>query len=292
MNLHLGHVRAEQTERTDPTTSAARATRARRLMRPLNVLVLLSIVLANGVAGAEPRESGTQLTELAAEAYANSDWEGAVGHYTRLVEEGYVHPSLFYNLGTAHLRAGDKGRGVLMLLRAIRLAPRDRDIRDNLELAAPEVFPQIAIFPVPPVEFAYRQMTLNEWAGTAWALTILAAVSVSILFLFVLPDEGRRRFKKVTWGFVALAGLSHAFAAVMYYEQAYTPWAVVVAEDAYPRAAPSDRAETYDFVLQPGTIVRAAYAGRSGWIKAIYGGANEVFLESDQIEHIRTRPGP
>jgi len=253
---------------------------------------LLGLTLAVSHSNAQPGDSARPPRELAAEAYANSDWEEAARHYEGILDEGYVHPGLYYNLGTAYLRAGNQGRGVLMLLRAMRIAPRDGAIRDNLELAAPGIFAQIAIFPLPPVEFVYRQLTLNEWAGTAWALTILAAINVSVLFVFVISGDARRRFKKVTWGFIALAGLSHAFAGTMYYEQAYTPWAVVVAEDVYPRAAPSDQAETYDLLLQPGTIVRAVYAGRSGWIKAMYGGANEVFLKSEQVEHIRIRSKP
>lgn len=66
--------------------------------------------------------------------YEAGDYSGAVETYARLVEAGVAHEDLYYNLANAYYKLDDFGRAVLNYERALRLAPRDSDARENLEL--------------------------------------------------------------------------------------------------------------------------------------------------------------
>ena len=67
--------------------------------------------------------------------YEDGRYEQAARSFQQLVDKGYGDPVLYYNLGNAYFKQGDIGRAILNYLRAERLAPRDDDIRTNLDFA-------------------------------------------------------------------------------------------------------------------------------------------------------------
>ncbi len=73
--------------------------------------------------------------EEAATRYENGDFAGAAAVWRELAGAGVEDSRLWYNLGNAHFQGGEMGRAILAYRRAQRLAPRDREIRDNLALA-------------------------------------------------------------------------------------------------------------------------------------------------------------
>lgn len=224
--------------------------------------------------------------EIAAAAYARGDWETAIAQYRAMLAEGYVDPALYFNLGTTYARADQKGRAVWMLLKARQLDPRDASIRKNLELVAPDLSTQIAFFPLPPVEAIYRSLRMNEWAWIGGGGMALAGLAFG-LFFWVQPIDRRRfwfRRLAVLGALIALTG--HGFAAAKYYDQEVIARGVVIDPETRPHAAPSPESEVYTFTLPPGTLVQIQNAGVEGWIKAIYGGRNEVFIRDDQYERL------
>jgi hypothetical protein len=66
--------------------------------------------------------------------YEKGDYDGAVAQYETLVAAGVRDEHLFYNLGNAYYKTNNLGRSVLFYERALRLAPRDKDVRANLTL--------------------------------------------------------------------------------------------------------------------------------------------------------------
>lgn len=258
-------------------------------LAPLAMIALLGAfaALAPGVARALEEDSSIALSKAGYEAATRGDWPGAIRSYSALVDRGVADPRLFYNLGTAYARAGDKGRAVWMLLRARALAPSDREVRANLEEIAPDVLSQVAFFPLPPLEAVYRLATLNGWAGFAALATCLAA-GVAAWGRFRPRDSLQRRAAGRAARVVAVVALvAHAFGACRYYEDVVLVRGVVVGREVHPSAAPGDDAPVYDFPLPPGTVVRASYAGTEGWVRAVYGADNEVFVRRDQIEYLR-----
>lgn len=70
--------------------------------------------------------------EQANQLYQEGKFKEASELYSRLADENRQESSLFYNLGNSWFRAGEIGQAILAYERALRLAPRDPDIRANL----------------------------------------------------------------------------------------------------------------------------------------------------------------
>lgn len=236
--------------------------------------------------GAEATDEARTPATIAAAAYARGDLETAIAQYRAMVAEGFVDAALFYNLGTAYARAGDKGRAVWMLLRAARLNPRERSIRNNLGRVAPDLNSQMAFFPLAPLEAVFRSLRLNEWALMG-GIGITAAGLACAAVLFMSPVHRRRNLaRRIAWMGLAVGLAGHSFAAAKYYDEVIRIRGVVTDPETAPHAAPSDASEVYAFTLPPGTLVRIQNAGVEGWVKAVYGGKSEVFIRTGQFERL------
>ena len=66
--------------------------------------------------------------------YAAKDYEAAARSYEEALKAGH-DPRVHYNLGNALFRAGKVGEAIANYRRALYLAPRDRDIENNLAFA-------------------------------------------------------------------------------------------------------------------------------------------------------------
>ena len=104
----------------------------RRLIVPLAALGLL-VAVVGGAFAQEP--APTALLTTANERYARGEYAASAQQYEALIYRGYEDPVIYYNLGNTYSRRGDLGRAILSYLRAEALAPRDPDIRANLDRA-------------------------------------------------------------------------------------------------------------------------------------------------------------
>jgi tetratricopeptide (TPR) repeat protein len=98
-------------------------------------VVLISFVLVVGLFSssvkAEPLEEGNRL-------YANGQYAEAADVYSQL-SRVEPYPEVFYNSGNAYFKDEKLGLAVLNYERARALAPRDRDIRFNLDHATRQI---------------------------------------------------------------------------------------------------------------------------------------------------------
>lgn len=92
----------------------------------------------------------------------------AAGGFEALLEGGHRNASLEYDLGNTYLRLGRLGLAILHYRRALRLAPRDADVRANLELARRQVTPRVE--PSGRRALLERLLVLRDWAAasTRW----------------------------------------------------------------------------------------------------------------------------
>lgn len=259
-------------------------------MRGAACIARVSMAWLAIVAAAELLAQEAEFPSGSGSEYAADDWKRAVGENEALVAGGAVDAAVYYNLGTAYARTGESGRALWMLLRARRLAPRDRDVLANLDLLvdglAPNLYSQIAIFPLAPLQMIYDRLTLNEWALVAGSASALAVVAWVLVFSIPRGARARRPIRRLAIGAVVLALAGHHFAAFKYYDERYTSRGIVVVDGAYPRAWPGTTAPMYESALPSGTVFRVGYAGVQGWVKAIYGGNNEVFILREQMEYL------
>ena len=230
-----------------------------------NTLALLLAATTLTHAGSDDFEEANRL-------YETGDYAQAAGKYRRLIESGQVSAALYFNLGNALFQGGDFGRGIWSFRQAQRIAPRDPDIRANLQFARKEVAGAFAPEDV-GWESVFRQFSPAEWK---WFVAGAAAILFGLL---AAREYLRRRAGGLIWPirvFAILTVASAVFSWVGHLAWTATEEAVVVREKLDARFGPLEDSKTA-FTLKDGEEVVISGAkgewrqivntsGQSGWV--------------------------
>lgn len=209
----------------------------------------------------------------AARLYEQGKYRDAAAAYEQLVARSNATVSVWFNLGNAWFKAGEKGRAIACYRRAERLAPRDPEISANLAWARTKVgtagTPQVGF-----VDRFLRLLTPNEWA-------VAAIVGVWGWFLLMMAREWAPKFLTLSaagcWMLAAGAALVLAIAYTAKVRDARMN-AVVIASEATVRFGPLEEAQSA-FTLPDGAELRVTDRkgawmevldgmGRRGWVAA------------------------
>ena len=117
--------------------------------------------------------------------YEKGQFDDALQRYASLASQGFGGVALDYNLGNVHFRRGERGLAVLWYERALRLAPRDADIRFNLSLARSHIKSE-------GENFGERLLTffsVNELAAAATVSSFLFFGALGLLALGKLRGD-------------------------------------------------------------------------------------------------------
>ena len=124
-------------------------------------------------AAAETTASLDAQFDAANKLYAQNKFAEAATTYEQIVAAGSVSPALYFNLGNAHFKAGQIGRAIAAYRDAQELAPRDPDIRANLQFARNRV-------QGPRVTPARWQTWLASFTANEWAMFSTVAIWVML----------------------------------------------------------------------------------------------------------------
>lgn len=97
-----------------------------------NLLFLTAVLFCAVFVPGSLQADNTAAFEKANQLYQNGKFKEAAQAYQELASGRDLSPALFYNLGNSFFRTGEIGQAILFYERALRLAPRDADIRANL----------------------------------------------------------------------------------------------------------------------------------------------------------------
>jgi tetratricopeptide (TPR) repeat protein len=231
---------------------------------PVTALATLTIVAA--------LSNADSLFSEANRAYEAGQYEAAAATYEEIRQSGLECPELYFNLGNAYYRQGELGRAILSFRRCLKLAPRDREARRNLELTRARVGDQ----PRPPLvtriatsvveTFSSRELT-RAVLVLCWAAGILG-------FCHVVGRSRWSRVALITVLAVAVPCLLLWWSRLSFEKQ---PLAVLI-ETAAARSGPGDDYQL-QFTAGEGTevmeerrehgwhLVRVPQ-GHRGWVKA------------------------
>jgi tetratricopeptide (TPR) repeat protein len=240
-------------------------------------------------------------------AYEAGAYADAIERYEAIVKAGVVHPDLSYNLGNAYFKTGDLGRSILWYERALRLDPREKDVRANLDMVRSLLRDQQLI----PARSGIRHTLLSwhhrlstaESAAVAcgfYALFCLAALglifrrtsAVAACYRFLSWISPARLFgltmtQDFLLGMATAAVLAFVFAGSAYRKinEARThERSVVVTEEVPVFSGPSEDA-TIQFKIHEGTIV-SVRDGRAGWVRVDLPGDLSGWVEEESVERI------
>jgi tetratricopeptide (TPR) repeat protein len=187
----------------------------------------------------------------------------AIKSYEAEISKGHVNSDLFYNLGHAYYRDGQKGQAMAALLAAKRFAPRDPDVNANLKFVHKTIDDNLSYSKdqglLTVVGFWLERVTVKE---SAWMLAITACVSGLFLLLTQLMEKFRR-----LQGAAFLSLLLPALMAVNLYLSFRhdQPWGAVVTSKSPVRSGPSGKNKVV-FELREGAPFSVT-GSVSGWMR-------------------------
>ena len=201
-------------------------------MRRRALLTVLILIGAAGAASAAPKEFYDANTQ-----YQTAHYKEAAEIYERLAKDA-PNATVYYNLGNAYFRVGQKGKALAALEKAHAMAPRDEDVRWNLETVRStlkDVFQPKAEYPA--AEWLHQAtgfFSLNELA-TAW-LMILGLFLASALIGYSGKLPALRRLIFLT-ALVLFAACSVLFGLKLW--ECHQPRVVLTEKEAVARYGPS-----------------------------------------------------
>ncbi|RLD35637.1 MAG: hypothetical protein DRI73_02205 [Bacteroidetes bacterium] len=130
--------------------------------------------------------------------YTEEKYEDAIRLYEWILNEGFVAPELYYNLGNAYFKSHKMTFALLNYERAKLLDPGNEDIDYNLELARSFVIDKTETVP----EFFLTQWhnsMVNMFSGDVWAVISMVSFVFLLLVLSVYLYTRKYSVKKLSF---------------------------------------------------------------------------------------------
>ena len=218
-------------------------------------------------------------------SYENADYEKATSLYEDLLKIDMVSPEVFYNLGNSFFKTKQIGKAIVNYERALRLAPRDRDIRLNLKLAKSMAVDKIEIpergFIVKLVLFPYDMMNVDEL--TAVASAIFLVIILILIFSIFFIEKRRSLFYGAGTLAVSLV-ICSIFLVSKLCTEVFTRHAVIISKKVDVRSGPK-KDYLLQFTLHEGTGIRIVEE-RQGWYEIDLSKDLKGWLPKDSVEVI------
>lgn len=208
--------------------------------------------------------------------YYEGNFTDAAAAYEKISVSAPSSSAVYFNLGNAWFKSGKIGQAVAAYRRAERLAPRDADIRANLQFVRNQV--QGPSFALNPVQRWLAILTLNEW-------TILAGLAVWLLFSFLAALEWRPVWKSNSrWFLIGLALLTlvigAGFAAAFQLNRSVLI-AVVIRNDVAVRQGPLEESRNA-FSVHDGAELRVLDR-KDEWLQVTTDSRRIGWIHRDQV---------
>lgn len=219
---------------------------------------------------AKPSVDAIQAMQMAHQFYEDGQFDRAAQTYQQLADQGLSDMTLFYNLGNAYFKQGDLGRAILNYRRAEALAPRDDDLRANLNLARSQTIDKLdkasgGAFFSHLAHLSQNWFTLNELATitlSLWFLVALLIIAFTNNKIKPLLKEGLQYALSVSSLFLVLG--IFILGSRLYLEKTQ-PAGVIVATEVNVTSGPGSQYVT-EFTLHSGTEI-SLLEKRGNWVR-------------------------
>jgi tetratricopeptide (TPR) repeat protein len=168
--------------------------------------------------------------------YEQGKFSEAAAAYQQMIESGTVSSAIYFNLGNAFFKSGQLGRAIAVYRNAEKIAPRDPDVRANLQFVRGRV--QSPTLSPSPWQRWLTTLTLNEWALFAAAVLW---IWLALMAVIQLRPAWKQSLRPLLWcGGLATLVLGGCVGAAWSDNSAQT--AIVVVQDAATHNGPLDEA--------------------------------------------------
>ena len=212
--------------------------------------------------------------DAANKLYEQGKFPEAAAAYETLAQSGTVSSALYYNLGNAFFKSGQLGKALAAYRNAERIAPRDPELRANLQFVrgqvqGPTVLPGAT-------ERWLARLTVNEWATLA---AVVLWLWLSLLVMVQFRPTWTQPLRGWLWfGGVATVATCVCLAAAWSNGSART--AIVVAKDALLHNGPLDEAPG-GITLHDGAELTVVDSN-SGWLQVRIDSSRTGWIKREQ----------
>jgi tetratricopeptide (TPR) repeat protein len=249
-----------------------------KILRHFGVLVFF--LLLNGWVALTQNSEVDQWFKAGNQFYAQSNFQAAIAEYQKIVRANYVNEWVYYNLGNAYFKTNQLGLAILSYEKARRIAPRERDIAENLELAKSRIVDKVEVpsegFWMHLVKRTFNLLSINQETATAALFFGIANVLFALLMLRKW-ERFRTLWLYASLGFFGLFLLFAASNGFRIYQLTVNREAVILVEKADVLSGPaSDNPTLYSIHEGLKVQVRAAVGewvqislenGWNGWVR-------------------------
>ncbi len=236
-------------------------------------LALLLLVLSPGAARADLSDAAF---ESANKLYEEGKYAEAAAAYQKLAQPGQTSAALCFNLGNALFKSGQIGRAIAAYRQAEQFAPRDPDLRANLQFARNQV--QAPTLAPGRWQRWLGRLTLNEW-------TLLAAAAAWLWLILLAIQQWRPALRPALRNYVIalaiLAALLCVCVGAVLRQTRFTRTAIVVAPDAVVRYGPLAESPAA-FTVHDGAELRVLDQ-KDDWLQVTAGPRRTGWLRRDQM---------
>lgn len=230
-------------------------------------------------------QSAEEIYRKACLSYESENYEEAVSLYETLIGMDKLNAEVFYNLGNSYFKMRKIGMAILNYERAMRLAPRDRDIKLNLKLAKSMILDKIETpgtgFILNLALLPYNKFNINEL--TVFVSVFYLAIILVLIFSIFLAEKRRGLFY-TAGAFMILCILFTIFLAAKIHSENVLKKAIVVSQKVDVRSGPKDD-YLLQFSLHEGTALRVVKE-RQNWYEIDLSRDLRGWLPKDSVEVI------
>jgi tetratricopeptide (TPR) repeat protein len=247
-------------------------------MRAGRALLVLGLSLLPGwaaMAGAAPAASISSDFDSANKLYERGKFAEAASAYEKIVRSGPVSAPLYFNLGNSLFKSGRAGDAIAAYRHAAELAPRDPDLRANLQFVrdqvqGPTLFPNLW-------RRRLERLTANEW-------TLLASLGLWVWLLLLTLTQLRPGLKPTLRTWTWLSGAATAALCVCLGVVLAAKWSrtvIVTVHDAAVRNGPLAESPTL-FTVHDGAELSVLDQSEH-WLQVSAGDRRSGWLEKDRV---------
>ncbi len=189
--------------------------------------------------------------------YQSGSFKAAIDFYESILKTGKETAALDYNLGNAYFRLGHRGKALVFYERALKISPRNDDIRWNIDIVksavADRIEPNNEGLIVSGIRKITDPLTINELSMILSGILILFTTMAFIAFIFPV-------FRPFIHGAGILVVFVFLAAVVLFafkWVEVKDPRVVILDKEVEARYGPSSR-ETKAFTLHEGAEATVA----------------------------------
>ena len=257
-------------------------------VRKLAVIVamLLMPVSATLAAGQSQKEPADIVTQANVD-YSKGNYQSAIKGYNEVLKE-QVSADVYYNLGNAYYRSDDITNAIIAYERAKLLAPGNKDIEHNLNIArsktVDKLMPADRMFFVEWYQAVRNMYSPDSWANIAF-VSLIVALLLFLVYLFIDHAVVQRLsfYLSVVLVVVFIAG--NVFARQLKNYSENTTVGIVTADVVTVKKTPE--AQSADVcVIHEGTHVDITDSGLKDWTAVMLPDGREGWIQTKAIERI------